>query len=151
MTIHKVDISCITPENIDFKNLTVTAGNDTEFNFRGKPVEVKTLITNTGTDTVARKIYLLENTITVDSTITQNLIPGQIDTVIFSWIPSILGNQVFVKTVIEDDPQATNDDNSQETSVSVFKSGALIESFESDKMPLGWVSKLNTSVIVDNS
>jgi hypothetical protein len=147
----EANVSCIIPDEIDFKALALQVGNGIDFNLKGKPVDVIANVTNAGSDTLSRKVYLLENNVIVDSLSTQSLIPGQIDTLTFTWVPALVSDEVSVKIMIQDDTQATNADNSVESIVAVYKPGTLLESFETGGLPLAWVSKLGTSGVVQNS
>jgi hypothetical protein len=145
------EVSCIEPYVVDFKTLALSVGEPATYILKGQGVPVNVKVTNAGSDTTSRLVYLLENEVKVDSISTAVLNPGQIDPLVFTWIPSVINNQVNVKIVIENDPQDSNNDNTIETVVSVFAEGSLLESFEGSEMPFEWISKTGASSVMENS
>jgi|GEM_PF-2593762 len=144
----EANVNCVTPNAIEFSALNITVGDPLVYNQVGKPVDVLAVVTNAGADTTSRAVYLVVNGEVVETQMTKNLIPGVIDSLHFNWIPTLASVNTTVKVLIQNDGQATNDDNSLETNVKVYNQGALLESFEgSFSLPLAWVSKLNTAKV----
>ncbi|MFA6402859.1 MAG: T9SS type A sorting domain-containing protein [Salinivirgaceae bacterium] len=144
----EANVNCVTPNAIEFSTLNLTVGDPLVYNQVGKPVDVLAVVTNAGADTTSRAVYLVVNGEVVETQMTKNLIPGVIDSLHFNWIPTLASANTTVKVLIQNDGQATNDDNSLETTVKVYNQGALLESFEGSlSLPLAWVSKLNTAKV----
>lgn len=143
-------VSCVTPNAVEFTTLGIQVGEPYEYFQKGKAVDVKALVTNAGADTIARTIYLIENGSIVATRMTDTIIPGVVDTVHFNWTPSVISDDVTLQVLIEKDPQETNTDNMVETHVTTYAPGILLESFESENLPLEWISKTGESKVIQN-
>jgi hypothetical protein len=143
----EANIDCITPDSIDFMALSLSAGEPAEYILKGFATKVMAEITSSSADTVSRKVYLIENGSIVATETTETIIAGTIDTVLFDWTPSIVSENNSLRVMVENDPQATNDDNSFEITVPTYAKGSLLESFEGGIMPLEWISKTGESAI----
>jgi len=127
------DISCVTPEDVDFTALDIKA--NAIFYHQNMPVEVVTHITNSGALPQSREVSLYEDNALVSTVTSAVLNPGDIEEIVFTWLPQNIGSSVELKVEVENDPGATNADNSAQIDLQVFSQFALVESFESNLFP----------------
>jgi len=139
----EANVNCVVPEGIDFMALSLNVGKPAEYNRMNTPVDVAFSYTNAGKDTVARKAYLFENGTLIDSMMTKAIVPGVQDTMYFTWSPSLASTSVDISVQIQDDPQATNDNNALTTKVATYRNDVLLESFETASLAPGWMSIKN--------
>lgn len=140
------EVSCVTPDDIDFIALDIAATTPIIHQFMS--AEVVAHVVNSGGLTTSRNVYFYENGVAVDTVMTDELAPGEVQEFVFTWLPQNAG-EVAIMVSLEDDVKSINDDNSVSDTVTVYGQYALVESFEGAIPPELWKSTDGKVIVED--